>query len=63
MIWYVCALTIMINLSDEPWNKHDVETKNRAKVTCKKVYKSCLKKFIKKEPRNYHAICGGKDES
>ena len=52
----------MINLSGYPWNQHDIDTKERAVKTCKKDYNDCLKKFIKKEPRVYNAICGGKKE-
>ena len=62
MILFTCVATIMINLSGYPWNQHDIDTKERAVKTCKKDYNDCLKKFIKKEPRVYNAICGGKKE-
>jgi hypothetical protein len=56
----ICAATIMINLSGQPWTKFDMQTKKRAKVRCNKLYNDCLKKFVKKEGRHYIAICGGK---
>ena len=61
-VLYICAVAIMINQSPEPWTDRDYANMHRAKKTCKKVYKQCLKKFIKREPLNYHAICGGKKE-
>tara|TARA_R100000951_G_scaffold7705_1_gene7187 strand:- start:4875 stop:5060 length:186 start_codon:yes stop_codon:yes gene_type:complete len=60
MILYICAVTVMINQTDIPWNDHDYATKRRATKTCKVKYKDCLKKFIKKGEKNYYAICGGK---
>lgn len=54
----ICAATLMINLSSEPWNSLDMKSKKRASYVCKKQYKSCLKKFVKKEKRVYNAICG-----
>ena len=60
MILYICAVTIMVNTTTIPWNQQDMDTKKRAYKTCGKVYKDCLKKFVKKGPKNYWAICGGK---
>ena len=60
MILFVCAATIMINMTDLPWNAHDQKIKKSATKTCKVRYKDCLKRLIKKGPRNYWAICGGK---
>jgi hypothetical protein len=55
-----CAATIMINLSNQPWNKEDDANVLVAKSRCGEIYSDapCLKKFIKKEPNNYNAICG-----
>lgn len=53
-----CAATLIINQSKESWNNHDQKTLDSAKITCKVRYDSCLKKFIKKNPREYVAICG-----
>lgn len=58
MLLITCAATIMINLSNIPWNAKDEQVKNRADQVCRIEYKSCLKKFIKKEERTYNAICG-----
>ena len=57
---YLCPATIMINRSDIPWNDHDLKTRTVATNTCKKNYKDCLKRFVKKEAKHYIAICGGK---
>lgn len=60
----ICIFTMMINLSSFPWNDHDIKTKERAKDRCntdeRYVDTPCLKRFIKKGERNYHAICGTK---
>lgn len=60
MILFICAATIMVNLSSEDWTDRDIRAKKSAEITCKKKYNDCLKRFIKKEPLNYGAICGGK---
>lgn len=54
---YICAATIMINLTNEPWNEVDLRSKRRAVYVCRTEYNGCLKTFTKKEPRNYRAIC------
>lgn len=60
MIVYICVATIMINMSNEPWNDRDKRNMKNAEKTCAISYEDCLQKFIKKEPLNYNAICGGK---
>ena len=60
MTLFICAATIIVNLSGQPWTEFDNKSKKRAEHTCKKTYKDCLKKFVKKEERHYLAICGGK---
>lgn len=62
MIAFVCAATIIVNLSTEPLNKRDRRSFEAAKITCKRTYNDCLKKFIKKAPLTYNAICGGKKD-
>lgn len=57
MILKICAATVMINLSEVPWTDFDYKTKDRAVKTCRIRYKSCLKKFVKKEKTHYNAIC------
>ena len=57
----ICAATIMINLTNLPWNKSDMETKDRSTKYCKKRSR-CLKKFVKKEGIHYYAICGEGNE-
>ncbi len=56
---FICAATIMINLTDIPWNSYDYATRNRSIKYCKKD-KMCLKKFVKKDHKgiHYYAICG-----
>lgn len=39
------------------WNEHDVSSLKLAHKRCIELYNTCLKKFIKKETRNYYAIC------
>lgn len=51
-----CRKPKVINYTDT-WNKRDQDTLERAKVTCIERYKSCLKRFIKKEKYAYNAIC------
>lgn len=57
--------TIMINNTDEPWNNRDKQSLKRAKYVCRVEYgprgAPCLKRFIKREPLTYWAICGGND--
>lgn len=55
---YICAATVMINMTNEPWTDFDLRTKRRATYVCRTEYKGCLKRFIKKEDRHYQAICG-----
>lgn len=54
------CLTIKINKTAEPWNSFDNLSLNRAKSRCVVYYPQspCLKKFIKKQPKHYLAICG-----
>lgn len=56
----MCALTIIVNLSTEMWNKADQEALDGVKSNCSKYYEDspCLKEFIKKEPGVYNVICG-----
>jgi len=58
MLTLLCKAAIIINISGVSWNKIDETAKARAEYTCKKIYKLCLVKIIKKEVNNYHAICG-----
>lgn len=62
MINFICAATIVVNMSSEPLNKRDKRSMESARITCKRAYNDCLKKFIKKEPLTYNAICGGKKD-
>lgn len=39
------------------WNEEDISTLKIAHKRCIERYGTCLKKFIKKETRNYYAIC------
>jgi hypothetical protein len=53
-------VVILLNLSSEPWTKHDIEECDIAKHRCPVhfVKTPCLKKFIKVEYHTYRAICG-----
>jgi len=54
-----CPKTIKENKSGEPWNNTDENNMLYAKKRCPKVTGlPCLKKFTKKEPQVYWAICG-----
>lgn len=62
----VCAATILVNQSSEPWNDKDKQAQARATKVCKERYgpqSPCLKKFTKREPQVYWAICGAKNEN
>ena len=56
----VCPAVIIVNISGEPWKEVDQKSLNSAKGRCSVHYPEapCLKKFIKKEPLVYNAICG-----
>lgn len=60
----VCAMTALINLSNEPWNDVDAAHIREASIGCQKRYKDapCLTKFIKIEPLTYRAVCGGEND-
>jgi len=62
MFLLICAATTIINSSGEPWNDQDRRNVTASRVHCKREYNDCLKKFIKKKARTYHAICGGKKD-
>lgn len=53
-----CPTPLIINLSTDPWNKHDRKVYGVANYRCRTEYKSCLRKFIKKESLVFNAICG-----
>lgn len=57
-----CALAILINLTQHPFNNTDLKHIVTAKSRCGQIYKDspCLKKFIKREKKVYWAICGKK---
>ena len=54
---YICAITVMLNLTNIPWTPKDYKTKDRSVKRCKKE-RRCLVKFVKKEGIHYYAICG-----
>lgn len=54
----LCLNYQFINEIGKNKTKHDIFIENIAKNTCARVYNSCLSKLIKKEERNYWAICG-----
>lgn len=62
MISLVCAATLWINLTKEPWNDHDKKIYRRAQHVCSSDdrYKEtpCVKKFIKSDIRTYRVLCG-----
>lgn len=62
MIKVICVATMVVNLSNEPINKIDIQSMNHAKKRCPKIYPNnpCLKKFTKVEKLVYRAICGPK---
>lgn len=57
------CFTILINLTPFDWNDHDKRVHKSATKICQIKYQSdCVKKFIKKGKKNYHAICGNVDK-
>ena len=62
-----CAATILVNLSGDPWNKHDEKVRKRAVYVCANDprYKDtpCLYKLVKTKPRSFQAFCGEENES
>lgn len=59
MINLICPALIIVNFSGEPWKEIDQKNLDVAKYRCIQIFEDspCLKKFIKKEPRTYNAIC------
>lgn len=57
----ICAATILVGLSN-PVTRQELNIIAAAKAGCVRQYPDspCLKKLIKKEELNYHAICGAK---
>jgi len=58
-----CPNTKVINNTHEKWNKYDQSAYNRTEYVCAnderyKYNTPCLKTFIKRKVRVYHAICG-----
>ena len=51
-----CSVPKIINKTDN-WTQNDQNTLYRAKETCIKKYKSCLKIFWKKTNYSYAALC------
>jgi hypothetical protein len=53
------CMTFIVNHTNV-WTKEDVSNRERAQKRCSQLYKKspCLKQFIKKSERNYHAVCG-----
>lgn len=62
MVTSFCAAALLINLSKEPWSKHDLKMRDSASKRCVVHYPKspCLKKFIKVEYHKYRALCGVK---
>ncbi len=52
--------TVIVNETSEDWNSDDQLNFEAATSGCARLYKYAvyLKRFIKREPRNYFAICG-----
>lgn len=59
-----CPKTIVINDSSEAWNDKDQQALDSATKRCKEKFPDapCLKKFWKKEPQTYWALCGAEEE-
>jgi hypothetical protein len=54
----MCLAPIIKNETGEKFGTpNDMDSYNTATLTCINRYNSCLKYFIKKEPRRFHAIC------
>jgi len=65
MMGLICAATILINLSSEPWDSKDSKIFKRAKYVCSNDFRykndtPCLKSFTKKDDMVYNCICGPK---
>lgn len=54
---YLCSQFTMINNTEHPWITDDAETVVRTANNCFYKYRSCLKTFIKKDKKDYTAIC------
>jgi len=56
-----CLTTMLLNISDVPYNAQDYKNLARATTVCGEK-KSCLKSFQKREQGIYRAFCGEKQE-
>jgi hypothetical protein len=58
----VCTVTLFVNLTSEPWNKHDSKIYKRATYVCanddRYIGYPCVKEFTKHPERHYSVIYG-----
>lgn len=66
-IIFLCASTLWINLTMEPWNSHDKKVYERALHVCStdRRYRDtpCVRSFTKVETQTYRVICGATTEN
>lgn len=56
-----CPEPTLVNQTDKPWNKRDMQVLSYAKVRCSKIYKDspCVKIFKKYgDGHDYSVVCG-----
>ena len=58
----VCAMTVMQNVSKQPWNDYDRQMLQYATKRCAEMYEDapCVKLFRKYNVQQYSVICGAK---
>jgi len=54
----ICALILLINLTNQPWSSRDMKSFISSQQTCYKQYQTCLSKFVKKESNVFDVYCG-----
>ncbi len=59
-LFATCVMTVLINTSKLPWNKHDKEVEMQARNRCVVLYPNspCLKSWTKTGLNTYRAVCG-----
>ena len=62
--YLLCAATVLVNLTSDPWNSHDKKIYERAKYVCANDYRykdefPCIKSLTKYPDQHYSVICGG----
>ena len=57
----ICLTTVLLNLTNIPFNEQDFKAIARSEQVCKERYKGCITTFQKREQGVYRTMCGDKE--